>query len=79
MTGTPTLSVVIPTYRRRDSVARVLDALTRQTVPPEEFELIVSIDGSEDGTRELVGLLPLSTVMLFTFSDFSLEPLNRYC
>ncbi len=54
MNAMPYLSVIIPTYQRRDSVARELRALVRQSLPPETFEVIVSIDGSQDGTRELV-------------------------
>lgn len=48
------ISIVIPTYRRRASVRRLLEALARQTVSPGLYEVIVSIDGSEDGTREMV-------------------------
>jgi glycosyltransferase involved in cell wall biosynthesis len=48
------VSVVIPTYNRSRSVERVLDALSEQTFPAEDFEVVVSIDGSEDGTREMV-------------------------
>lgn len=51
----PSISVIIPTYNRRDSVERALQALTLQTVSPETFEVIVSIDGSLDGTREMAG------------------------
>lgn len=54
MNATPYLSVIIPTFRRRDSVERALHALTRQTLAPERYEVIVSIDGSQDGTREMV-------------------------
>lgn len=50
----PRVSVVIPTYRRKASLERALDALSRQTFPATEFETVVSIDGSEDGTRESV-------------------------
>jgi GT2 family glycosyltransferase len=53
-TPVPRVSVVIPTYGRRDSVARALRALKMQTLSPDDFEVVVSIDGSEDGTRELV-------------------------
>jgi GT2 family glycosyltransferase len=42
------LSVVIPTHRRRDTLPRVLEALGRQTLPPERFELIVVDDLAED-------------------------------
>ena len=47
-------SVVIPTFQRCRSVARILDALTDQTLPPAHFEVIVAIDGSDDGTREML-------------------------
>jgi GT2 family glycosyltransferase len=50
----PSISVIIPTYNRRDSVERALHALTLQTQSMETFEVIVSIDGSLDGTREMV-------------------------
>jgi glycosyltransferase involved in cell wall biosynthesis len=54
MTGAPVISVVIPTYQRCASVRRALEALSVQTLPASDFEVIVSIDGSDDGTSELV-------------------------
>ncbi len=48
------VSVVIPTFQRCESVARTLGALTDQTLPPAHFEVIVAIDGSDDGTREMI-------------------------
>jgi GT2 family glycosyltransferase len=48
------LSLVIPTYQRCASVERLLSALKHQSLPPQEFEVIVVVDGSLDGTRELV-------------------------
>jgi glycosyltransferase involved in cell wall biosynthesis len=50
----PYLSVIIPTYRRCFSVERALQALARQTMQPSNYEVIVSIDGSQDGTQEMV-------------------------
>lgn len=47
-------SVIVPTWQRRTSVARLLDALARQTIVPGEFEVIVIVDGSTDGTLELL-------------------------
>ena len=44
----------MPTFERCASVRRLLDALGRQTVPADAFEVIVSIDGSADGTRAMV-------------------------
>ena len=49
------LSVVIPTFNRRDRLERVLAALERQTTPPSEFEVVVVDDGSTDGTSEWLG------------------------
>lgn len=48
------ISVIIPTYERRSLVEQVLLALEQQTIPPDQYEIIVSIDGSDDGTREMV-------------------------
>ena len=45
-------SVVIPTYRRKRSLLRALGALSTQTIGPDEYEVIVVVDGSDDGTRE---------------------------
>lgn len=50
----PYLSVIIPTYQRCASVERLLHALGRQTLDFNSFEVIVAIDGSQDGTREMV-------------------------
>src|SRR5258707_10281865 len=51
------LSVVIPTYNRCASLRRLLDALARQTLSADRFEVIVVDDGSSDGTRELLRTL----------------------
>jgi glycosyltransferase involved in cell wall biosynthesis len=44
------LSVVIPTYNRRESLAVTLDGLSKQAYTP--FEVIVVDDGSTDGTAD---------------------------
>lgn len=43
-----TLTVVIPTYQRKERLARVLDGLARQT--QTGFDVVVVDDGSTDGT-----------------------------
>lgn len=48
------VSVIIPTYNRCYSVQRLLNALTEQSFPSNNYEVIVSIDGSEDGTKKMV-------------------------
>jgi glycosyltransferase involved in cell wall biosynthesis len=50
----PLASVLIPTFNRRASVAQALAALARQTLDPSRFEVIVVIDGAEDGTAQMV-------------------------
>lgn len=41
------VSVVVPTHDRPAGLARLLDALRRQTLTPERFEVIVVDDGSQ--------------------------------
>lgn len=50
----PKLSVVIPTFNRRDSLRLTLEGLTRQTFPRSHFEVLVVSDGSTDGTDAML-------------------------
>jgi len=50
----PAISVVIPTYNRRQILEKCLLALDRQTLSPEAYEVILVDDGSTDGTGEMV-------------------------
>ncbi len=55
--NTPRFTVVIPTCRRNESLARCLDLLTSgaQNLPAADYEVIVSDDGPpEDNARSLV-------------------------
>src|SRR5262249_43416700 len=53
----PRVSVITPTYNRKNSLISTLQALARQTVTPATFEVVVISDGSSDGTAEaLAGL-----------------------
>lgn len=52
-----TLSVVIPTYNRKQSLLRTLNALAKQTFPCDQFEVVVISDGASDGTAEAVRAL----------------------
>lgn len=51
------LSIIIPSYNRVERLRRCLDALSRQDLPPGEFEVIVVVDGSTDGTMAMLGHL----------------------
>ena len=46
------ISVVIPTHNRRDALLATLDALGRQTLAADRFEIIVVIDAGTDDTAE---------------------------
>ncbi|HAJ34903.1 MAG TPA: hypothetical protein DCL15_04310 [Chloroflexi bacterium] len=47
------VSVIIPTYNRKQSLLRTLDSLARQTYPTDRFEVIVVDDGGNDGSHEV--------------------------
>jgi glycosyltransferase involved in cell wall biosynthesis len=53
-TGRPDIAVVIPTYNRAPLLRLMLEQLTRQDVPLDSFEVIVSDDGSSDDTSAVV-------------------------
>jgi len=48
------ISVLTVTYNRRALLEEKLRALARQTLPPNNFELIVCVNGSADGTLEML-------------------------
>lgn len=53
MEPTPTISVIIPTYNRRESLLCTLDSLKQQTFPMDRFMVIVVDDGSTDDTQTI--------------------------
>ena len=53
----PLASVVIPTHQRRESLLRALSSLATQSIPPEQYEVVVVVDGSDDGSREAAASL----------------------
>ena len=46
----PRISVILPTRDRLDSLRRTLDSLRAQDYPGERYEIVVTDDGSLDGT-----------------------------
>jgi glycosyltransferase involved in cell wall biosynthesis len=55
----PGFSVVIPTFRRRRSLERVLAGIHDQDYPHDRLEVIVVNDGGDDGTVEMVRSLDI--------------------
>jgi glycosyltransferase involved in cell wall biosynthesis len=52
--GEPDVSVIVPTFNRRDQLTRTLEGLAAQDFPRRRFEVVVVSDGSSDGTDELL-------------------------
>jgi glycosyltransferase involved in cell wall biosynthesis len=48
------ISVIVPTYNRKSLLKETLDSLSLQSINKDEFEVIVTDDGSNDGTNELI-------------------------
>lgn len=47
------ISVVIPSFNESANIVACLESLNRQTIPREDYEIIVVDGGSRDSTREL--------------------------
>lgn len=58
MLALPRISVIVPAYNAELTIDQCLEALARQTVPREIYEIIVVDDGSSDGTRSRVEAHP---------------------
>jgi glycosyltransferase involved in cell wall biosynthesis len=50
----PFVSVVIPTYNRKQILKLVLLSLFQQSYPKDKYEVVVADDGSNDGTKEQI-------------------------
>jgi len=61
------LSAVIPTYNRQDILPRCLQALSEQTIPKTDFEIVIVDDGSTDNTPQLVESLKEELGLSITF------------
>lgn len=48
------VSVVIPTYRAEAHIAPCLESLAAQTLPPDQFEIIIVLNGPRDGTGVVI-------------------------
>ena len=51
---TPKISVIIPTYNSINLISGCLQALEEQTIPRDQFEIIVVDDGSIDHSMEII-------------------------
>ena len=54
MASPPKVSVIIPTFNRKDWLKECLDSVTNQDTKGISYEVIVVDDGSSDGTEDIV-------------------------
>lgn len=54
MGSTPTIAVAVSTYGRAALLPRLIAALEAQTLPPEDFEVVIVNDGSPDDTEAVL-------------------------
>jgi len=57
---TPVVSVVIPTFNRKEMLKEMIGLLEEQTIASSEFEVIVVDDGGTDGTPEFIRAMQTS-------------------
>ncbi len=58
-------SVIVPTFNRRDLVLRAVSRLLQQNFPADEYEIIIVVDGSTDGSADaLRKLAPASRLQV---------------
>ena len=63
----PFFSVIIPSYNRKDDLEALLPALVNQTLPTDQYEVILVDDGSTDGTDEFVNAFREQAIIQFHF------------
>jgi glycosyltransferase involved in cell wall biosynthesis len=73
------LSIIIPTHNRADKLQACLLALARQTLPAADFDVIVVVDGSTDGTRQMLAELsvPFELKVFWQENSGQCAALNR--
>jgi glycosyltransferase involved in cell wall biosynthesis len=62
-------SVIIPTYNRAALLGHTLQSLTMQTLPSDEFEVLVVDDGSSDKTTDMVESFSDSLSLRYFFQE----------
>lgn len=54
----PSLSVIVPTHQRCETLRQTLESLRTQTADPASFEVVVATDACDDGSAEMIDAFP---------------------
>jgi glycosyltransferase involved in cell wall biosynthesis len=65
----PSISVIIPTYNRRKTLIKALEAYRKQSIPQEKFEILVIDDGSTDSTKRMIEKLQKEHKNIYFFQQ----------
>ncbi|MCD6169778.1 MAG: glycosyltransferase [Candidatus Latescibacteria bacterium] len=64
------VSVIIPSRNNKSILLKTLNSLSRQTIPPEQYEVIVVDDGSTDGTEESISQVNPPFELRYYYQEF---------
>ena len=68
----PLISVIIPTFNRRDTIKRSIDSVLSQDY--DNIELIIVDDNSTDNTKEIVESYGYDRIKYYFNTDINLKP-----
>lgn len=68
------ISIIIPTFNRKDQLKKCLDSIFCQKIGPGLFEILVIDDGSVDGTAELLSKMTAEYPQLRHYSQMHKGP-----
>lgn len=66
MNGQPLVSVIIPTYKRKDKLRRLLNSLLESDYPKDKMEIIVVVDADGEDYSDIIREFP---VVRFIFNE----------
>lgn len=67
--GAPRYSLIIATYNRLEELQELLQTVEKLDFPRDQFELIVSDDGSSDGTGDFLANHPYSFQLRYLYQE----------